>query len=142
MILCIIFFWYFIWRNHIFYKSINSIFQNILIKRERSSRFIMNICMILYLCIIHSIWKTDKYIYNFFIRVTNCINDLIKDNYVFTNKSNYKWDLVFSQLKIALYKLVYNRNGSRYIPTNEQWNISKVHINNCIYCVIYTFFQL
>lgn len=41
--------------------------------------------------------------------------DLIKDNYIFTNKSNCKQDLVFSQLKIVLYKVVNDRSGNRYI---------------------------
>lgn len=46
--------------------------------------------------------------------------DLIKDHYIFTNKSNCKENLVFSQLKIVLYKLVHNRHDSRYILASGQ----------------------
>lgn len=70
------------------------------------------------------------------------ILDLIKDNHIFINKSNCEQDLIFSQLKITLYKLVHNRNSSRYIPACWQWGIFESHISNYVCHIVYTLFQI
>lgn len=68
--------------------------------------------------------------------------DLIKDNHIFTNKSNCEQDLVSSQLKIALYKLAHDGSGSGYVPASGQWGVSEGHISNCVRRVVYALFQL
>ena len=68
--------------------------------------------------------------------------DLIKDNHIFTNKSNCEQDLVSSQLKIAFYKLAHDGSSSRYVPASGQWGVSEGHISNCVRRVVYALFQL